>query len=378
MTWPRLPVSAATDEMLTIRPQRVRIIGITSGWVTLKKPFDRDVDDALPLLRAHRREDGVVVHAGVVDDDLDRRRPRAAARRPPRARRDRSRRRRPPRRCRRRRRCARRPPAAASSRLLAWTITCAPSRPSRSAIAAPMPPLAPVTRARLRGGAVLAHRAAASAVSRTTATRPRGQLAAAVRERERRRGCGRHRPAWRSATDDAARRRSAAGRSSRRQRAEAHVARAGQEAGRGARAGRLRQQSAPCSAIGLRRVLDRRAGQQAARAAQRMARVAVVDGAAFDARRVPRRHAVEQAHRRRGAGSARRCRRGRALPASWLRWPPSARRVDGADAAARSRTACRDASARLATAKPSSPSRAIQSASVRPNWRPTPVAAQRT
>ena len=32
-------MSDATDEMLTIRPQRVRIIGMTSGCVTLKKPF---------------------------------------------------------------------------------------------------------------------------------------------------------------------------------------------------------------------------------------------------------------------------------------------------------------------------------------------------
>ena len=65
-------MSAAIDETLTIRPQRVRIIAMTSGWVTLKKPFDRDVDDAAPLLGAHAGEDGVVVDAGVVDDDLDR------------------------------------------------------------------------------------------------------------------------------------------------------------------------------------------------------------------------------------------------------------------------------------------------------------------
>jgi hypothetical protein len=30
---------AETEEMFTMRPQRVRIIGISSGWVTLKKPL---------------------------------------------------------------------------------------------------------------------------------------------------------------------------------------------------------------------------------------------------------------------------------------------------------------------------------------------------
>jgi hypothetical protein len=36
LTWPRLPVMAATDEMLTTRPQRLRIINRISGRVTFK------------------------------------------------------------------------------------------------------------------------------------------------------------------------------------------------------------------------------------------------------------------------------------------------------------------------------------------------------
>ena len=62
----------ATDVMLMMRPQRVRIIGSSSGCVTLKKPLQRHVDHALPLLGAHAGEHRVVVDAGVVDEHLDR------------------------------------------------------------------------------------------------------------------------------------------------------------------------------------------------------------------------------------------------------------------------------------------------------------------
>ena len=65
-------MSAAIDETLTIRPQRVRIIGITSGCVTLKKPSTETSMTRCHCSAPHGRKDGVVMQAGVVDDDLDR------------------------------------------------------------------------------------------------------------------------------------------------------------------------------------------------------------------------------------------------------------------------------------------------------------------
>ena len=55
-----------------MRPQRVRIIGIISGCVTLKNPSNRCVDDPMPLSGAHCREHGIVMDTGIVDQDLDR------------------------------------------------------------------------------------------------------------------------------------------------------------------------------------------------------------------------------------------------------------------------------------------------------------------
>ena len=55
-----------------MRPQRVRIIGSSSGCVTLKKPLSETSITLVPLLGAHAGKHRVVVHAGVVDDDLHR------------------------------------------------------------------------------------------------------------------------------------------------------------------------------------------------------------------------------------------------------------------------------------------------------------------
>ena len=77
---------------------------------------------------------------------------------------------------------------------------------------------------------------------------------------------------------------------------QTHVTRAGEKARRCAVARGPRAQGAVHGGR-LRGVLDRSARQEAAPAAQRMLRVAMIDGDALDARRAPRRHAVEQAHR---------------------------------------------------------------------------------
>ena len=55
-----------------MRPQRVRIIGSSSGWVTLKKPLSETSDHAGPLLRPHPRHHRVIMDARIVDEDLDR------------------------------------------------------------------------------------------------------------------------------------------------------------------------------------------------------------------------------------------------------------------------------------------------------------------
>ena len=54
-----------------MRPQRVRIIGRSSGWVDVEEAIDRDVDHAVPLIGAHAGQHGVIVYAGVVHQDLD-------------------------------------------------------------------------------------------------------------------------------------------------------------------------------------------------------------------------------------------------------------------------------------------------------------------
>ena len=58
--------------MLMMRPQRVRTIGITSGWVTWEKTVERHVDHPVPLRRLHAGKNRVVMDAGIVHDDLDR------------------------------------------------------------------------------------------------------------------------------------------------------------------------------------------------------------------------------------------------------------------------------------------------------------------
>jgi hypothetical protein len=50
----------------------VRIIGITSGWVTLKKPFSETSMTLRHCASRRAGKGGVVVDAGVVDHDLDR------------------------------------------------------------------------------------------------------------------------------------------------------------------------------------------------------------------------------------------------------------------------------------------------------------------
>ena len=136
--------------MLTMRPQRVRTIGSSSGWVTRKKPLQVGVDDVVPRFGAHAGHQRVVVDAGVVDQDLDRAVGEQlldgglhAARRRPGRRRSRWR-------CRLRRELARRAPARARAALFACTMTCTPLAASARQIAAPMSPLPPVTSARLR------------------------------------------------------------------------------------------------------------------------------------------------------------------------------------------------------------------------------------
>ena len=256
------------------------------------------------------------MNAGVVDDDLDRARRPAAARRP---------------------RCAAArsvtskaiasalPPAAtiasaiasaASSRVLAWTMTWAPSRASRSAIAWPMPPLAPVTRARRpRVGLARSLMAAAmrDAGVEHDGEAPGGDLAARVLDAK-----GVEEPsgiARLALGDDAQRVALGGGQVVEPPGAEPDLARARQEARR--RASRPRPAPAGRRAgPRLRRVLDRRAGHQAAAAAQRMGRVAVAGGDAFDPARRPRPPCDRAGTSCRGAAPAPRCRRGRAWPGS--------------------------------------------------------------
>src|SRR5678815_2819086 len=111
-----------------------------------------------------------------------------------------------------------------------------------------------------------------------------------------------------------------------------------------------------------------------------MARVAVVDRDALDPRLVPRRHAIEQAHRatmrdqRLDAGVIEAGRRHALVPGA-----PGVLGVLGV-LGARSTVAKRRMLANgvprcigsLVTAKPRSASRACHAASVRPVWRPKP------
>ena len=54
-----------------MRPQRVPIIGISSGWVTLKKPFSVTSITLDHWSRRHAGHHRVVMDAGIVDQDLD-------------------------------------------------------------------------------------------------------------------------------------------------------------------------------------------------------------------------------------------------------------------------------------------------------------------
>src|SRR4029079_10488803 len=110
---------------------------------------------------------------------------------------------------------------------------------------------------------------------------------------------------------------------------------------------------------------------QAARAAQGMTRVTVIDGGALDPRRVPRRHAIEQAHRaamrdqRFDAGvveAGRRHRFGSAVTAARSTVAKRSTFANGVPACIGS----------LSTAKPSSARRDFHAASVLPGWPPKP------
>ena len=65
MTWPRLPISAATDEMLITRPQRVRSIGSHLSGPTLQITLQR-LDPASVLWRLQLLGEDVSAHCAVL------------------------------------------------------------------------------------------------------------------------------------------------------------------------------------------------------------------------------------------------------------------------------------------------------------------------
>ena len=164
-----------------MRPQRVRIIGSGQRLRDVEEAVERNVDHAMPLRGAHSGKYRVVVNAGIVDQDLDRAlgpaRPRAHAAVPAASVTSNA------------SACAR-PPAAmislddapAARQVGDWRARRRGDHPraSRRQMALPMPPLPPVTRARLHASWSSARRSSVEHQRRASAQQQR------VRRRARR------------------------------------------------------------------------------------------------------------------------------------------------------------------------------------------------
>ncbi len=134
------------EEMPMMRPQRCFIMPRSTARVEMEGGGEIDRDDLVPLFILHAHEEIVAGHAGIVDEDIHTAHDGFAS---------------GTRGCRRRpswRGCTAgsgipcRSAWAVSSRAptrVSESATVAPARLSASAISRPMPPLAPVTKARL-------------------------------------------------------------------------------------------------------------------------------------------------------------------------------------------------------------------------------------
>ena len=72
MAWPAWPVWPLTDETLTIRPNRARIISGRRAPDGVERAGEVGVEHGAPVLVGHAHDEAVAGDAGVVHEDLDR------------------------------------------------------------------------------------------------------------------------------------------------------------------------------------------------------------------------------------------------------------------------------------------------------------------